>query len=242
MQSDYFYKYLISNTLHSVYSISTLNKKGNNMLFGNNKKNFAQDALYRQNRAFANQMMMENKHVAANAHKIQTAPAQKSLKLLDGTIVAYDLFMSFIIQNDSTETLPFVLLDPRGLYQIQVNYNQDPNINISAKPKGYEATQRRLLANEQWTLVALRLEVTSGKETQFDQTINVYQDRENADGVSLLETIYPAEGLNSYQQQANRVELQKTLNIDSRTALAGDIIGECTYTLRSYFSKKVIKD
>lgn len=149
-------------------------------------------------------------------------------------------YISLVIKNESLVTASVLLWDASSAYQRQnPGYIFPAGVTITAPSKDYPTILRNMVQTT-FYIDEFRFACTAGKEvSQFEHNLLIYQDTMRNGNVTLDKTIYPSEGLGSWQQQPNRVEVEQKGKIGYSTSMITDVEPETTLTIRFYIEQAV---
>lgn len=167
------------------------------------------------------------------------APRQEQAiqKIRQSAKVKRRQFISLRVRNTAAVELDVVLFDALQTYQDNTGTVIAPEITITGLTKPYEVLQRRFLGGK--TLYFDQINIETDEVSQFDRPISIFEDDIATAGSRLVQSLYPSEGLNSTQDQANRVEVVQDFMISGESALVFKMEPESEVILRMFLSEQV---
>lgn len=147
-------------------------------------------------------------------------------------------YLAIKVKNSNpTEARPYVILDALGLFQQQENIDfPNADVTVEGLSKDYPSVLRNLLSSR-WVISKMNLQISAGAEAQFDRAIDIYQDDIGSNKPKLMQSINPSAGLNSYQQQENRIEVPVNLIYTSDKAMVSTIEPNSELIIRLFVDK-----
>lgn len=190
------------------------------MLFNNNRLTPAQQLMLMQ-------QMQKNLQIQQNMARtimpVQT-PAQEVVtqQIRKDPKVRQDLYLELRVTNNNGTAQDVLLFDALGAYALQNNYSLPAGVTIEYTSKqGNGSAAYLYLLNYIATGSVLyfdQLNIQVDNQLQYGRPIGIYDDSLRANNVTLYDTIYLSQALNSMQQQQNRVEVPYKYKINRSTA------------------------
>ena len=201
------------------------------------KQMFLQQALRQQMIAQQMQLGLNNKAVLTPEQKAVQNQLRKDPKETG------DLFIVLRVTNNNAFTVPVLLFDATDAFALKNNYTLPPGVTIECDTyNGGGSAGYQSLINDIATGTVLffdQLNLECSVQAQFNQGIDLYSDYAKTSNVTLYDTIYPARGRNSMQQQLSMVEVPYNWKINRRSSMYYNQFGNSVFQMRFFASLEI---
>ena len=143
-----------------------------------------------------------------------------------------------IIEINNTNNTPAVarVFDASGLAQIKEGRVNQNGVLIRGISTSYQAVLNNLASTEQYCIDYTKIRVDAGKEQQFENTWEIFEDIPFTNETKLVKQIYPSVYEDAMNQQANLLTIADPFTITRKTTLQINMEPNTKLLLRMHLS------